>query len=820
MIVFFVKDCLTSLLNDMRFLFFIFILSCWSCSAIAQTHGIVSGSLTDSDALPVSYAAVGLLKASDSSIVRGVVSDSSGVFFFDHVAEGDYIISVNSVGYQLLYSTVVILSADKHEISVGQLILVEERRSADEVIVTAAAKPLVEQLIDRTVLNVENSILSEGNTALEVLEQAPGVTVDNDGNIALKGKQGVSIMINGKLTYLSQRELTALLRGTSSSAISKVEVISNPSARYDAAGNSGIINIVMKKGLKPGFNGNVYANAGSGRKLRYASGLNINYRNGRINVFAGYDYAYRGEKEYLDYTRKFGQDSTLRQSQQSTLTDEPLYTNNAKLGLDYTIDSHNTLGVLINANFGTYNNGSEVRNRIVQDNGIFRSDARSSNDASEHWTNLMYNLNYLHAFKKEGRELSADLDYSSNAFISEQSLETHFVNDNGTPLGITSSRYGRIPSTTQVYAGKVDYIHPLDSTASFETGWKSSLVKTDNDVRYDTVAAGEWVKDLTTSNQFAYEEQINAAYLNVSKSFGRFSFQVGLRGEHTYIKGYQVTIDSSFTRNYVRLFPSIFLRQELSQKQSIKLSYSRRIQRPDYEQLNPFRFYREPYLYYVGNPFLQPQFTHSFEFSHDVNQVFTTTLDYSVTQGAITWITRQVDSTNTTIQSPENVNRFTNYGLSLSATLSPFTWWTCNIFGNVFYSEYSGSNLKNGTGSFIINLKNSLKFGRGFSGELNGVYRSATVYGVFEVKPVYWISTGIQKQVLKKKGTLKLSVNDIFQTRVRRQKSVQEGLNMETYIRFDSRAILFSFSYRFGSDNKKRSRSTGNDDIQNRIKGS
>lgn len=800
-------------------------LSMLSVSVYAQTE--VRGSLTEASGKPVEFATVALYTAADSTLVKGTVSDSLGRFVFQRVALGEYYVEASFVGYRPQRSQRFTLSLPHSRHELAPLMLVSTEQFLKTLTVTAK-KPLVEQRIDRTVMNIENSILSEGNTALEVLEKAPGVTVDDDGNITLKGKQGATIMINGKLTYLSQKELATLLRGTSSSSLAKIEIITNPSAKYDAAGNSGIINIQLKKNERVGFNGNVYVNAARSRKNRYGAGLNLNYRSARLNVFGSYDQAYRGEKELLSYTRRFrdpGEVSPSRISYQNTVTDEPLHTHNFKAGIDYVLNPQNTLGLVVKGNLGTYANNGNTSNLLQSISSQTISDARSTNTDDSRWSNISYNLNYTRRFRKEGQEFTTDLDYSGNGFQSHQLLDTRYLNEAGAFTGRRSTRRGDIPSSTYVYVGKADYTHPLSDKAKLETGWKSSYVTVDNEVKYDTIAGANWVKDLSASNHFMYQETIHAGYLNFNREFGKFSLQAGLRGEYTHTLGQQITSDSTVERKYFQLFPSVFLSQTLSEKHRLQFSYSRRIERPDYEDLNPFRFFRDPFLYYEGNPFLKPQLTHSLEVGHTFRNFLTTTINYSYTSDVINWMMGQIDSTNTTFQGPQNLRSLMNYGISFSASQNPMPWWTTNNFFNVFRNEYKGDqkggDLTNSITSFTVNSQNSIQLGNGTSMEVSGVYNSRSVYGVFRTRAYGMISAGIQKQVFNSQGTLKLMANDIFQGRKRVQTARYENLDLNTNIRFDSRVITLSFSYRLGNQNVKMgsTRKSGADDVQNRVKG-
>lgn len=768
----------------------------------------IKGKLVTADGKPVEFATVALHRKADSGIVKGTVSSAEGTFILEQVQHGQYFIKASFMGYHPFQSAIFTLS---DHIDLGILTMLSNEKILGSVTVTGR-KPLVEQRTDRTVLNIENSILAEGNTALELLQKAPGVTVDDNGGISLKGKPGVTVMLNDKLTYLSQEELTHLLRGTTSNSVARIEIIPNPPAKYDAAGTSGIINIVLKKSNRQGLNGNLYTNYARSRDDRYGAGMSMNYGGAAVNFYASYNHAFRGEIEYQDHVRRFKEAGHVsRISYQHIATDEPLYTNNFKAGADYHVDKKNTIGVLVNGNVGTYGNDAITDNKLVSitNDPIYK--ATSIGNRKERWTNLTYNLNYVHRFDKPGQELSIDLDHSYNSFKGKQLLATAY-DDHVLPF---SSRRGDIPSLTKVYVVKADY-----TQGGFETGWKSSFVNVDNNLKYDTLQNQQWVPDAATSNHFRYKETIHAGYLNFSKELGSWIVQAGVRGEYTQTTGHQVTTDSLVNRSYFQLFPSLSLIRELPHDQKLQFSYSNRIERPDYDELNPFRVFRDPYLYYEGNPFLQPQITNALEFSHVLNNKLTSTVFYSHTNKVVNWIMGQVDSTNTSFEHPQNLKSMVNYGFSVTASLPLAKWWTGNYFFNVFRTEYKGDNqLENGITGFTFNLQNSFQFGRGFSAELSGYYESSSVYGMFVSQPFYEISVGAQKQFFNNKYTAKVMVNDVFQSHQLKYRALFNNIDMNGHTRFDSRKVTFSLSYRFGKQGATvRERKSGTEDIQSRVK--
>lgn len=759
---------------------------------------------------------------------KGTLSDTLGIFAFTAVPIGKYQVKVTIMGFNSHQTKAFHIHAQQNIIDLGSFSLSEDTRLLNSVTIKAE-KRLIEQSIDRTVINVENSILSEGNTALELLERAPGVSVNQDGEISLKGRTGVLVMLNGKNTYLSPKELSTLLKGTNSNSISKIEIMGNPSAKYDAAGNAGIINIQMKKNMATGFNGAIAVNGGAGRKARYGTGVNLNYRSDRLNIYGSYDYGFRGETEYLDFIRRFYENEITqgkpnRISYQHTKTDEPLHTNNFRIGLDYELNKNNAIGFLMNGNIGKYTHDSKTDNLLIGNSEELLSKMATTNYDQQNWKNLTYNLNYLHKFKKDGSALTADADFASNRFTSRLNLNTKTLAAASGQPSSDISRKGYVPAVTDVYVAKIDYTEPLSKVLKLETGLKSSFTSSDNNLRYDLLNNGNWEYDNNGSNHFKYNEQIHAGYLNFNLDFKKFSIQAGLRAENTQTKGHQITTDSLIKRNYFQLFPSLFINKPLGENHQLQAAYSRRIERPDYGDLNPFRVFRDPLLFYQGNPFLKPEMINAFQISHSFKRKYTTAISYNRTTDVMTWISGQIDALNTTFEMPKNLSKLVNYGVSITASTAITSWWTGTHFANVFRNEYSGTDeggaIDSKATSFSFNSQNTFKTGKGYTMELNGIFNGPSVYGISRYKGNYMISAGIQKTILSDKGTLKLMVNDIFQSRQLKEVTNYGNIDMNTHIRLDSRRGILSFTYRFGNQSiSKKERKTGSEDILNRVKG-
>lgn len=802
------------------FAFFLSIINFSIC--FAQDETMISGTVTMADGAPLEYASVAIQNAAGVGI-KGTMTDSLGAFKFTGLPVGSYQLKISSMGFVNHQSAVFNLSNQNRKLHLGRFKLIEDAQTLNGVNIVVQ-KQIIEHGVDRTVINVENSILAEGNTALELLERAPGVKVDEDGKISLKGRPGVNVMINGKLTFLAPAELSALLKGTNSASVSKIEIMANPSAKYDASGNAGMINIVMKKNQGKGFNGSVSVNGGAGRKARYGSGFNLNYRHAGLNVFGSYNYAFRGETEYLDFTRRFYENSQLnRVSEQHTKTNEPLNTHNFRFGADWELNKKSNISLLINGNIGKYLHDSKTGNQLKANAGTVLSDLATTNYDQQQWNNITYNLNYLRKFEKEGRTFSADVDFANNTFTSNLNLDTYSSATASNPVAQTTRRRGFIPAKTDVYIAKADYTDIFAKTLKFELGLKSSVIHADNNLTYHALNQGNWEYDAASSNHFKYREQIHAGYVNLNEEFKKLSIQLGLRAEYTSTMGNQLTTGSVLKRNYFQLFPSLSLSEQFNESHRLQLAYSRRIQRPDYDDLNPFRVFRDPLLYYEGNPNLQPELTQTIALSHVFKNKYTVGFSYSKTKGVITWFSGQIDDLNTTFESPQNLKSLVNYGLSFTAQNTCFNWWTASNFANVFKNQYQGDgatgDFNNSMVSYSLNSQNSFKAGKGYTFELNGYYHSKSVYGTSIERGYYTVSAAVQKLILKDKGSLKLLANDIFQGSQYRYITRYQNIDMNSHVNVDSRRLILSFSYRFGNSFSSRERKAGSEEEQNRVKG-
>jgi hypothetical protein len=794
--------------------------------------GSINGQISDGGKQEVIDAAtVSLFKSKDSALVKVSLTDKNGYFSFEGIHFGQYYIVASSVGHYKKWSSEFAVNSET-PVQVGVLQLEKKEETLKEITITAT-KPFIERKIDRTVVNVSSSITSAGSNALEVLEKAPGVTVDKDGIVSLKGKSGVTIMLDGRPSYLSAQELANLLKNMPASGIEQIEIMTNPSSKYDASGNSGIINIKTIKNKMKGMNGSVSASISQSKVTKTSNSLNLNYRNGKVNLFGNYSYSLWAGKKETHIIRRF-RNSTSKEIE--TIFDQyspSVYesqNHNLKVGMDFYATKKTTWGVVFTGYINPSNDKNTNSTYLNDKNNVTDSIARSINKTNELSKNFSTNLNMRHVFDSTGKEITLDLDYLTYQKGNDMSLSSDYFYPDYSKKRPSSVLIGNLPSNIQIYSAKTDFTLPLKNQSKIEAGLKSSYVVTDNDALYQTSQGGGYVIDYGKTNHFVYKENINAGYINFSTQIKKWGIQTGLRAENTnaYGKqfGNQSHADSSFTKNYVNLFPTVFVSYQANEKNTFSVNYGRRIDRPDYEDLNPFIYFLDEYTYSAGNTLLQPQFTNNFELSHTYNGFLSTTINYSETHHAFTDVLKQITSERKTFQTKENLATKTNYGIAISAGFPVTKFWTTNLYTNMantgFKGMLNGAMLDVNNWTFMGNMSNQFKIGKGWSGELSGFYQSTSIEGQIVVDPLWRMDAGIQKQVLNKKGTLKLSVRDIFNSMDKVLAHVNyQDIDLNIANGRDSRTVSLTFSYRFGKPLKTQQRKVGGaSDEQNRIKSS
>ena len=797
-----------------------------SCIAFSLSAQKISGTIKDDQGKFLPGASIALKKIKDSSIVKLQVTDNTGHFLFTGIQPGKYFINTSFIGYAVKNSS----SFDVTENGITEVpavILTKISGSMKEVVV-AARKPIVEIKADKTVLNVEGSINAVGQDALELLRKAPGVLVDKDENLSLSGKNGVQVYIDGRPTPLSGADLSAYLKTLQSSSIEAIEIITNPSAKYDAAGNAGIINIRLKKNKSYGTNGSVNGNYGIGTYSKYNAGISLNNRNKYVNLFGNYNYNNSLYANYMNLYRTvldtvFDQQGSSRYGNKS---------HNFKAGLDYSINKRSTVGIMVNGNLADINSDNHSRTPIsYEPTGVLNRILAADNTSTGKRNNINANLNYRYA-DTSGHELNMDADYGLYRIKTDQYQPNFYFGPSGTNL-LESRIYNMLaPTDIDIYTFKADYEQNFKK-GRLGFGGKTSYVNSNNNFQRYNVITSFKTLDTLRSNQFDYKENINALYANYNKQFKGFIVQAGLRMENTHAEGtsngfrkigqqYSV-YDSSFKRNYTDLFPSAAITFNKKPASQFGIQYSRRVDRPAYQDLNPFEFKIDEYTFQKGNTQLRPQYTNSISLTHMYKFKLNTNLSYSHVKDVFTQLTDTAELSKAYLTKKNLANQDI-----VSLTVSyPFQYKWYSVFTNVntYYSHYKANF---GTGrtvdldvySVSLYQQHTLSFKKGWTGQVSGFYNSPSIWqGTFKSRKIYGIDAGVLKTVMKGKGTLKASVSDIFHTIKFSGVSNFAGQYLHVAGGSDSRQFKLNFTYRFGSNQVKaaRQRKTGLDEENNRV---
>ena len=800
---------------------FLFLIGLLLTSQIIFAQSTIQGKVTDDKGESVPYATVLVYKASDSVMAKGEVTRNDGSFAVAGLKEGDYWLKVSYVGYEEYKSDVIKLNGAQVNLPAIKL---KASAVGLEGVEVKAQRSIIQMLPDKTVFNVDGSINATGHDALELLRKSPGVLVDNEENITLSGKSGVKVFVNGKPTYLSSEDLAAYLKNMQSTEIDAIEIITNPSAKYEAEGNAGIINIRLKKDKSMGLNGSLNMGYAISKHARYNASTSLNYRQGKFNVFGTYAFMKGAGSNYIDIYSL--QNDLIIEKYNRGVWDPT--NHSARVGVDYSINKFHTIGVMANGYFNEMENKGTSTNTFTrkEDNQLISVlDANSNTSGSR--KNLNSNLNYMFNNGKNVT-LNVDLDYG----IFRNTRDNYQPNYYKDPLTgavvntVINTSYA--PTDIDIYVGKVDHERPfLDGTLA--VGGKSSFVKTNNTYDFYDVINNEEILDKDRSNNFVLDENINAVYTSYSKKIKEFSINAGLRVEQTNSTGilttYKETGDDVAEREYTDLFPSGGVAWQASKTHQWRINYSRRINRPDYQDLNPFEWKMTEISFMRGNPFLKPQYANVVSVSHSFKHFLNTTLSYTHTKDFFARITDSVD-VNKSYLEPVNLDYQKVINLSVNAPFSPKKWW--NTYTNLsVYNQHNFAESVNGrhvdvsVTTFSAYHQSSFMLPMDFSLQLSGWYNSPSVWsGVMQTDANYSIDLGAQKRFWKGKAILKATLSDVFKTAP--WAAVQEfpGYYASVEGGWESRQLRLNFTYSFGNQEvkKNRNRKTGLDQELERVK--
>ena len=767
---------------------------------------------------------VSLLKSKDSSLLKADVTDGEGFYEIITNNNSDFLLVFSAIGFNDKYSKIY-TSINNGTTNIEVTILEESTKQMQSVVVVAK-KPMIEVKADKTVFNVEQSINASGSNALELLQKSPGVQVDNNDNISMKGKTGVRVYVDGKMMQLDTKDLAAYLKSINSNDIEAIEMISNPSAKYDASGNAGIVNIRLKKNKKFGTNGSTNLGFVQGYTPKGNGSINLNYRDKKINLFGNVGGNIGINRNTLNF-RRVQLDTVYDLKNSVNKSDDK--SANIKLGADLFLNNKNTIGFLATTNFSKTDWTNEGQTQIYYNpTGAFVKTLVANNTIPGKRTNANFNANYRYA-DTAGKEINMDMDYGLFRGTGKSYQPNRYYNNSNVLLSQIINR-NYTPTDIDIFTTKIDVEQKLGK-GKLGYGLKTAFVTTKNTFDFFTEnALGISIKQLNRSNSFTYKENVNAGYINYNRQLNeKWSLQTGLRLEQTNSDGNLtradgiVQADNRVKRSYVDLFPSAAFTYTINQKHSLNLTYSRRIDRPTYQDLNPFENKLDELTFEKGNAFLQPQYTSNVELMHTFMGFINTSIGYSYVKDYATQTTDTVG--NATFVQQKNLAKQQIVSFNIGAPTPIKKWWNgyINLWANKQFFEGSigATKIKTQVPSYGAYLQQTFNLGKAYNAEISGWFNGPSIWGgTWKTKSQGGLDIGLQKQFWKNAASVKIAATDIFHTNPWSAASNSGGLNIAGGGSWESTTFRVSFSYRFGSAQIKaaRERQTASDNEAKRIK--
>ncbi|MER2999067.1 TonB-dependent receptor domain-containing protein [Pontibacter populi] len=808
---------------------FIFLISPAALSAqTAQptTAGRVSGTLQDGTSKsPVGFANVVLLTASDSSLVTGATSDIEGKFILDRVPMGRFVLRVSMVGYPTKFVQNINVTPSSATVSLGTISLSPTSTQLGEIEIVTE-RELVQYDLDKKVVNVSKDIAAQSGSVAEVMQNLPSVTVDIDGNVSMRGSENVTILIDGKRSALSNLTLDQI----PANLIESIELITNPSSKYNPEGTSGIINLVMKKEKKPGFHGSASVTAGT--YDNYNTSLNLNYRYFKWSLNGGYDFRQRarlGESNSFTtnyYLNEAGQQDSTSYRLQNSESNSTDISHNFRFGADYYLTPKITLSASALYRFGQDKGREDIRYTFLEEDRELNDLRLRNTTEQEDEEAIDLTLGYRQTFAKKGQELTADIVYNTNV----DDEISRFREASEIKPGLPDAQETLVDDGNYEFVAKADYVHPITENSNLETGFRSTFERLDEDSRFFTKdpTTDELVFNNKMSNHFVFDEMVHAVYANYNNKFKTISYQLGVRAEQTNTTADQRTQNIKSDNDYFSLFPTLFITNDFDDNNKMQFSYSRRINRPRSRFLNPFVDRSDIYNVRYGNPNLKPEFVNSLELGYlryfgDAS--LNSTVFYRHTTDEIERFRTDtlVIVDNDTIPGTQvtflNLASNASYGVEFGVNYPVTNWWKLNASISGFRTELNttqgDTELSSSRISWNTKLNSTMTVWKDMDIQLSGFYRapSADIQGRME--QMFSADLGMKKDVLKKNGTISLRVSDIFNTRQFNFLSYGPTFRTESENRRQSRIIYLGFTYRLNSDGENQRNRRQNDGEQN-----
>ena len=783
--------------------------------------GLVKGVILDeSTGQPLDYATVTLFSSEDSSMVTGGVTDISGTFSLE-VKFGRYYANVAFISFLDKNIGNIEVNRDRPIVDLGSIQLSPNATTLAEVEVRAE-KSNMQISLDKRVFNVGKDLANIGGSASDVLDNVPSVTVDAEGGVSLRGSAGVRILINGRPSGLIGVGDTDGLRQIPANLIDRIEVITNPSARYEAEGMAGIINIILKKDQRKGLNGSL--DLTTGYPDNYGLAANANYRTGNLNLFGNYGISYRkrpgkGSLYQEVYDRNEFKPDTTYILQQNQDRERGGWDNTLRAGAEYFFNDKTTLTGSL-----TYENeNGDNRSDIEYRDYIFNLDnltgiTRRLDREKEIENNLEYVMSFRKEYEREGHLLTADVRYQDNAEVEKSNIIEEYFTPEYTQAGTADlEQRSRNEEKERLIMGQMDYIRPFAKDGKFETGLRASLREINTSYKVEEFDNADWQVLPNFTNEFIYDENIYAAYAIVGNKFGRFSAQIGVRAEYTDVNTQLVETGEENPRDYLNFFPSGHIAYEFAGQNSFMASYSRRINRPNFWSLNPFFSFSDARNIRTGNPNLDPEYTDAYELGHLKywdNMSLSSSVYYRYTQG-ITERIRTLQEDGSTLTRPENLATEDAYGLDVTFSASPTDWWDLDGNVNFYRSIINGNNIDTSFTADALTwngrVTSKMDLWKFIDAQARLNYRAPRNTTQGRNKAYFFVDLAFSKDVLDSKGTLTLSVRDLFNSRRWRYIFEDDDFYSRGDFQWRARQVVLTFNYRLNQQ-KQRQRGGGDYD--------
>jgi outer membrane receptor protein involved in Fe transport len=780
--------------------------------------GNISGKILDTQTKqPIEYGNIVLLNFRDSSLVNGTVSNNAGSFMLDNISPGRYIVKVSYIGYSPKILDSIFVSSQNLVVNLGTIELAGTYLDIGEVVVSSEKEMIINNL-DKKVINVEKDLTSVGGTALDVMQNIPSVTVDADGTVSVRGNSNVTILVDGKPSGLTSISSSDVLTAIPSSSIESIELITNPSARYDPEGTAGILNVVLKRKSNLGLNGMFSLNAGTGNK--YNSSLNMNYKLDDLNLFTSYDGRFNNFKSLSLSSRTSSFDNlTSYLNQNSDMTNQ-MNIHNLNLGADYYLNDQNLVTLSFQyRQFSMDNEGNMYTQNFDSDYSLQNYFSRQS-DALRKVKSYSYNLSYRKTYDEKNHELTADILYRDNAMNrDENSLQQSMLSDDiqNSTDPFSQRSIGR--NTNKMLIVQSNYIHPLSDVSRVETGFRSTiknLIMNSDYENYD-YPTSSWALNPLLVNHFNFDEQIHAVYGIYTGSVESFKYQAGIRAEQVLTNARLESADESFDNDYFSVYPSVHLGYDFAPGEELLLSYSRRVDRPRHREINPFVDYSDTLNISRGNPALKPQFINSYELGYTNTFDKTTivsSLFYKQTSGMITSISR-LEENGVTQTTFENIADGISYGVELIAAQPLFPWWRLNAnfsyFRTIIEDASSGINISNDSYSWLARLNSNFNIVKDFSIQLVANYNAPTITVQGKLKELYNADIAMKKDFLDGKLSLNLRISDIFNTMKYSSETYGTGFFIDSERKRDTRTAYIGITYRLDNNGQQKEKTRNRD---------